>query len=141
MLKKDKNIGLLVLRITVGGLMIMHGISKLINGHNFVAGKLAEKGLPEFIAFGVHIGEVLAPLGLIVGLFTRVSSLIIAFTMLMSIYLVFGTNAFTLTKFGAFKAELNLFFMFSCIAIYFLGSGKYALSEVVFKSNSKYKNL
>lgn len=91
--------------------------------------------------FSYIIGEILAPLGLIVGLFTRTTSLIIAFTMLMSVYLVFGADAFMLTKFGAFKAELNLFFLFSCIAIYFLGAGKYALSEVVFKSNSRLKKL
>jgi putative oxidoreductase len=41
---------------------------------------LVEKGLPGFIAYGVLIGEVVAPI-LIIRVFTRPAALVLAFTM------------------------------------------------------------
>ena len=48
----------LLLRITVGFTMLFHGIAKF-NGIGFISGTLAGIGLPEIIANGVYIGEVL----------------------------------------------------------------------------------
>ena len=71
----------LILRVTVGGLMIFHGIHKLINGHGHVAASLQGAGLPEFIKYGVPVGEVLEPLLMILGVLVRPSAAIVAFTM------------------------------------------------------------
>jgi putative oxidoreductase len=53
--------GKLLLRLAVGGLMLFHGLHKLFGGVGFISGMLVEKGLPGFIAYGVLIGEVVAP--------------------------------------------------------------------------------
>ncbi len=48
--------GKLLLRLAVGGLMLFHGIHKLIDGVDGISGMLAAQGLPGFIAYGVLVG-------------------------------------------------------------------------------------
>lgn len=43
---RSNDCGLLVLRLTVGGLMLFHGIHKLTAGVGFIGGMLAQMGLP-----------------------------------------------------------------------------------------------
>ena len=49
--------GKLVLRLTLGVLMLFHGIAKLGNGGslNWIAGQLSDVGLPGFIAYAAEI--------------------------------------------------------------------------------------
>lgn len=124
---RNDDLGKLLLRVAAGGLMIPHGIHKLNHGHDFIAAKLAEAGLPEFFALGVPVGEVVAPFLMVIGLGTRISSLIVAFTMLMSIFLVFSNQIFSLNQNGGLVTELNLLFLVSCLAVFFLGAGKFAV--------------
>ncbi len=44
------DLGKLLLRLAVGGLMLFHGLHKLFGGVGFISGMLVEKGLPGFIA-------------------------------------------------------------------------------------------
>ena len=73
--------GKLLLRLAVGGLMLFHGLHKLIDGVDGISGMLVAKGLPGFIAYGVLVGEVVAPCLLILGVLTRPAALVLAFTM------------------------------------------------------------
>jgi len=61
----NDDLGKLLSRIGVGGLMLFHGIHKLIHGHDFIRSQLSAAGLPEFLALGVPVGEVLAPISII----------------------------------------------------------------------------
>lgn len=119
-----EDFGKLILRFLVGSMMLFHGMFKLIHGSEGIAAALQAKGLPSFISWGVPLGEVVAPILLLLGFATRGASLLIAFTMVMSVYLVLGTNAFALTTTGGPGGELNFFYFFSSLAIFFLGSGK-----------------
>lgn len=140
MTKLNPDIGKLILRLTGGGLMIFHGIHKLLNGHDFIKQVLGEAGLPETIWIGTPIGEVLAPICLILGIFTRTSAALISFTMFMSIYLVHGWSGLQLNPdYGSVNAELNLLYLFIGLSIYFLGSGKFAVSQILFPKNSGLK--
>lgn len=73
--------GKLVLRLAIGGLLLFHGIAKLKGGISWMAGPLGAFGLPAFIGYGVYIGEIVAPLLLIAGKWTRLAGLVIAFNM------------------------------------------------------------
>ncbi len=48
--------GKLLLRLAVGGLMLFHGLHKLLDGVGGISGMLVAKGLPGFIAYGVLVG-------------------------------------------------------------------------------------
>lgn len=124
------DVGKLILRVAVGVLMLFHGLSKLRHGVAWMAGPLSAHHLPSFLAYGVYVAEVVAPILLILGIFTRFAGGVIALEMVVAIYLVLGANAFTLDKqTGALKSELQFLYMLSGLAIAFLGSGRYALSK------------
>src|ERR1043166_4303042 len=122
--------GKLVLRLAIGVLLTFHGVSKLKHGVAWMAGPLAAHHLPVFIAYGVYVAEVVAPLLLIIGLFTRPAALVIAFEMVMALFLVVDGKAFLLDRqTGALASELQFLYMFGALAIACLGSGRYAVAK------------
>ncbi len=127
-MKKNLDTGLLILRLTLGILMFLHGIAKIVNGTSFIRGSLTEIGLPAFFGYGVYIGEILAPLMLIIGYRTRVAALIYVANCLVAMLMVHAGDIFTLTKHGGWGVELLGLYLFGALTLYFTGSGKYALS-------------
>jgi len=128
-MKKNNDLGLLILRITLGILMLLHGISKLSGGLEFIQSMLMEKGIPGFIGYGVLIGEVLAPLAIIVGYRTRIASIIFAINCLVAITLVHLNDLFTISKHGGWAVELIGLYLFVAVALFFTVAGKYAVSS------------
>jgi putative oxidoreductase len=121
--------GKLLLRLTVAVLLMLHGIAKLRSGIGWMEGLLSGFGLPAFIGYGVYVGELLAPLLLIVGKFTRLAGLVIAFNMLAAIVLAQRDKIAALNQGGGWAIELEMFFLLGGIVIFLLGSGRYALSR------------
>ena len=125
----NADLGKLILRLTLGGLLLFHGIAKLLNGIGFIEGQLASHGLPTILAYGVYIGEVIAPLMVILGYQTRIGALIIVFNMIVAIALVHGHQLLTLSSNGGWALELQGFFLFTALALIFLGPGRYKLKN------------
>ena len=82
----NSDLGALILRITVGGLLMLHGIHKVQVGLEEQMGLLAAKGIPTFFMYLVYISEIVAPVLIILGVFTRLSSAAIVGTMLVVLY-------------------------------------------------------
>ena len=127
----SEDIGKLVLRITLAILILLHGVSKLQNGIDFISGLVSGAGLPSAFAYLVYIGEVVAPLLVLIGLFTRPAALLIAINMIVAIVLVHMGELFTLTNSGGWALELQGMFLFTAIAISLLGPGRYSLDAKV----------
>ncbi len=125
---QNPDLAKLLLRLSLGILVLFHGIHKIIHGIAGVKAMVAVSILPDFFAYGVYVGELIAPIFIILGLYARVAAGIMAFTMLIAIYLTSGF-AITLSKFGGLSWELPLVYMIISIAIIFLGSGKYAVNS------------
>ena len=123
----SEDIGKLVLRITLAILILLHGVSKLQNGIDFISGLVSGAGLPSAFAYLVYIGEVVAPLLVLIGLFTRPAALLIAINMIVAIVLVHMGELFTFTNSGGWALELQGMFLFTAIAISLLGPGRYSL--------------
>lgn len=128
-MKKNSDLGLLILRLSLGILMLLHGIAKLEKGPEFIEGMLSEKGIPGFLAYGVYIGEILAPIALIIGFRTRLASIFYIITCITAIWLVHSDEIFTLGKHGGWAIELLGLYLFGALALFFTGSGKLALSS------------
>jgi putative oxidoreductase len=128
---RNDDFGKLLLRLTVGSLMLFHGVAKLLNPGSlkYIASQLAELGLPQFVAYGVFVGEVAAPLLVILGFYARVGGLLIAVNMVFAIVLVHTGELFTLTQNGGWALELQGLFLFGGLAILFLGSGGMAIKR------------
>jgi putative oxidoreductase len=123
--------GRLILRVCVGGLMLFHGVAKILHpgSLDFIGGMLNGYGLPTFLAYGVYIGEVLAPLMVIVGYQARVGGLLIAVNMLFALFLAHSGDFFSLSEHGGSAVELQLFYLLTAVAVVFLGSGRLAFKQ------------
>ncbi len=119
--------GKLLLRLAVGGLMLFHGLHKGIDGVGGIAGMLVAKGLPGFIAYGVLVGEVIAPILIILGILTRPAALVLAFTMVVAWLMVGTGKTFALDAVGAWAIESLVYFFVGALAVAFLGAGRYAV--------------
>ncbi|MDI9243753.1 DoxX family protein [Marinobacter sp. CHS3-4] len=126
---ENADLGKLIVRLTLGGLLLFHGIAKVFHGVGFIEGQLASHGLPTFLAYGVFIGELLAPLMVILGYQTRIGALIIVFNMLVAIALVHSGELLSLSQSGGWALELQGFFLFIAISVIFLGPGRYKLKN------------
>ena len=121
------DIGKLVLRVMLGGLLLFHGINKLQHGIGMVKSMVVGHGLPEVVAYGVYAGEILAPLLLILGINSRIWAGVIVVNMLMAIWLTNFKGMLTLGAHGAWGMEVVMFYLLSALAVALLGSGKYAI--------------
>ena len=128
MLPRNQNIGLLIFRLSIGILMLFHGIHKLINGISGIKGMLADKGAPEILAYGVHLGETFAPILIIIGFRTRLASIALVLVMLTAFGLAHLSDFFALSKSGAWAHELIGLYIFGGLGLFFTGGGKYAVS-------------
>ena len=127
---QTEDIGKLVLRLTLGILLLLHGVAKIFGGVGGISGMLQGIGLPGVLAYGVYIGEVLAPLLVIIGWFARIGALIIVVNMLTAIYLAHLNDIFTLAKGGGgWALEPQGFFLFTALAVALIGPGRFSARE------------
>ena len=120
--------GRLVLRLTVGLLILLHGISKIRGGPGFILDVVESAGLPDPFGYLVYVGEVAAPLLVVLGLWTRVAALVIAINMVVAILLVHTGQLLQLTAEGGWALELQGLYLAVPIAIALLGAGRYSLA-------------
>lgn len=127
---KSDNLGKLLLRLAVGGLMLFHGIFKLTHGISGLQGMVASRGWPGVVAYGVYIGEILAPILIIIGFRTRLAALVVAFEMVVAIWIAHAASIFVVKEAGgAWAIELEMFYLLASIALFFMGGGAYAVSK------------
>ena len=124
-----QSLAVLILRLGLGTMILLHGIAKILHPDtlNFIAGKLGQLGLPEILAYLVYVGEVAAPVMIILGYFNRLGAILIALNMVAAILLVHTAELFALTNHGGWALELQGMFLFAAIVVALLGTGKYAL--------------
>jgi putative oxidoreductase len=123
------DIGKLVLRLTLGILMLLHGIAKMRYGVSGIEGMVTGHGLPGFLAYGVFIGEVLAPLLVILGFYARIGGLLMAGNMVVAIALAHSSQLFSIGKSGGWELELQGFFLFTAIVVALIGPGKFGINR------------
>lgn len=123
------SIGILILRLSIGLMMLLHGIAKLMHGIAPIEEMVIGAGMPAFFAYGVYIGEVIAPLLIILGIATRASSLVFVINCLVAIFMVHSTQLTRLTQQGGWAIELLGLYLFGALALVFMGGGKFAISK------------
>jgi putative oxidoreductase len=122
--------GKLVLRIVLAVLILFHGVSKLIGGVGFISGMLVKAGLPGALGYLVYVGEVVAPLLVLVGVFTRLAALVVAINMIVALLLVHTKEFFTLSDTGGWALELQGMYLGTAVAVALLGAGRYSIGGI-----------
>jgi len=140
-LEKNKDIGIFVLRVTIGiAFAFIYGLPKIQGGPEFwamVGGAMGNVGISfghTFWGFMASLSEFGGGILLILGLFLRPVTLFMGFTMIMA----------TLTHFSMqdqwynVMNPLNMLAVFICLC--FFGAGKYSLDYLLFKRNKNSLN-
>tara|TARA_R110000772_G_scaffold84356_1_gene178113 strand:+ start:311 stop:682 length:372 start_codon:yes stop_codon:yes gene_type:complete len=117
------HIGLLLLRVSFSGLMLTHGIPKLMNlvqGNLEFSDPLGIGAVPSLIL--TVIGEVICPLLIIIGYKTRLAAIPAAITMAVAAFVIHGADPI-----GTKEKALLYFFAFVIIAL--TGPGKFSVDR------------
>lgn len=130
-----EDVGILIVRLIVGGLFLAHGAQKLFGwfrgaGLSGTAGWFESIDIKPgfFMALMVGIIELIGGLFLMIGLFAPFSAILLAVTMVCAIVKVHWRNGLWNTDNG-YEYNLVLFAVLAAIA--FIGAGKYAIDSLL----------
>jgi putative oxidoreductase len=125
---QNPDLARLLLRLSLGILILFHGIHKVIHGIGGIKSMMDATIFPSFFAYGVYVGELIAPIFIILGLYARVAAGVLAFNMFVAIYLAYGFSL-SLSKHGGVTWELPFVYFVMSILVVLLGSGKYSVNS------------
>lgn len=125
----NDSLGKLILRLTVGPLILLHGVHKMLHLESLdsIRKMLASINFPTAVAYGVFLGEVIGPLMIILGIYSRLGGLLVFGNMVFALVLAHRAQLFALTGNGGWALELQAFYLLCGLAILFLGSGRFAI--------------
>jgi len=124
----QEDFGKLVGRLGLGGLLLLHGVHKLLTGIAPIKAMVTSAHLPELVAYGVYLGEIAGPILVILGLFSRIGGALIAINMLAAILLAGMAGLFKLNEFGGYALELETFYLLGGLSVVLLGAGRFSLN-------------
>jgi putative oxidoreductase len=120
----------LALRIATGLVFFMHGWQKLQGGVPGVAGFLTSLSfpMPEVFAVLLITGEVVGGLALILGVWTRLASLVLVIIAVVALFTVHVANGFFISNGGI---EFILLLLVSAFTFFTWGGGKYSVDAKI----------
>jgi putative oxidoreductase len=118
---------LLILRLVLGITVLLHGIAKLPPPPAPIVDMLAKANLPSALAWGVYLGEIVAPILLIVGVWTRLAAIVIAINMVVAVLIAHAGDLFSLAPQGGYALELQAMFLFTAVALAMTGAGRFSV--------------
>lgn len=120
------DLGLLVLRVGVGGLMAFsHGLPKLLGFAQMSKSFANPLGVGPTLSLTLAIfGELVCGALLALGLFTRLAAAPFVFTMLVAAFVVHADDPFA-------KKEFALLFAIPGLALMLTGAGRLSLDQLV----------
>jgi len=124
------DIGLLLLRVTFGGLMLInHGWGKMMKFFGDDPIKFADPiGMGETASLALAVfAEVLCAVLIILGFLTRWATIPLITTMLVAIFIVHISDPFK-------KMEMAILYLIPYIVIWINGAGKYSVDALIKKS-------
>jgi putative oxidoreductase len=122
--------GKLLLRLGLGGLLLFHGVHKLLNGLGPIQTMLAAHNISDTVAYGVYLGELVAPVLIILGLFSRIGGLLIALDMVVAVLLARTADVLLLSPTtGAYALESEVLYLTAALSIALLGAGRFSLGD------------
>lgn len=123
------DVGILILRISVGIVMVAHGLPKIFWKREVFNKKWKkEYGFPLGSVILTGIVQVLGGLAIIVGFYTQISAFILALNMLVATYVSIWNHGEPFLSTPEGKGwDVNFLILAVLIALIFLGSGAWSL--------------
>ena len=123
------DIAKLVLRVTLGLLVLLHGLAKLNGGMGGIVGMVEARGFPGALGYGVLLGEVIGPLMLIAGFHARIGAVLVFLNMVVAVLLVHMGDLGRFGNTGGWALELQAMFLVAALALALLGPGRFSVNE------------
>lgn len=127
MVATRSDFGLLLMRVTLGGLVLLHGIAKITGGVVGIQRMLVAHELPAALAYGAYLGEVLGPLLLIIGWQARIGAALIAVNMVVALFLAHAGDWMKLDGSGGWAIELQAIYLLTAVGLLLTGPGRISL--------------
>ena len=123
-----KSFGLLILRLSIGTMLIHHGYEKTADIQNFADAFVRPIGFPFPIisSYIAAYAEIYGSWLVIAGLFTRFAALSIVGTIGVAIY-----HAIVTAGFNIYLLELLVLYMGGALCILLLGAGNFSLDKTL----------
>ena len=130
-LEKLKPLALLLLRLGLGIIFIFHGYPKLFTQAQHWAEMFAKMGFPAYFAYISGVIEFFGGVLLMLGLFTRIASLLLAIEMAVALVKVHGivSNPMAVENY-----QFPLALTVGAFALAALGAGLLSLDHAIFAS-------
>lgn len=112
--------GLFILRVVLGVIFLVPGWEKLADMAGTVS-SFSGFGIPVFVSYLVAVGEFVAGIAMILGIFTRPAAYVITLIMVGALYLV------KIPQGGLAAGEFQLLIMAAALCIAYTGPGRWAL--------------
>lgn len=116
-----QSVGILIFRVTIAIMMISHGLPKLMGFVEKLDTFRDPLGIGRALSLsGAILGEVIGPVFIILGWYTRIATIPMIFTMAVAGFIVHAPDAYAIK-------EKALLFMLCGLIILITGPGKYSL--------------
>lgn len=130
---------LIILRIWLGIAFIMHGLPGIFSA-DYMAGhigmlELYGIPLPEFTAYLSKGGELIGGVLMLLGLFTRMSAIVIMINMMVATFIALRGDIF-----GDFQAEMSFTYLLIALVIFFKGPTDFSIDNWM-KQRSSIKEM
>ncbi|MDR0140054.1 DoxX family protein [Metabacillus idriensis] len=127
-MKKNAELGGLVVRITLGIIFFVHGLAKFQGGIEHTAGFFDSIGIPGFLAYPIAVIETAGGILLILGLGTRIVAALFGLIMLGAIFTAKLGSEFI----GGYELDAALLAMSAFLVL--SGSKFLSLEQLMFKN-------
>ena len=127
-----REIAYLLLRVVTGGILLMHGWTKVNTGFAGIAGYMSRNGLVpgEFFAGAAMFLETVGAACIVLGLFTRFFAAALAIEMAIALIVIHWSKGFGVGQ-GGYEYVLLLGIVLFAIAI--RGGGRYSVDRFIGK--------
>jgi len=135
----DGGISATIIRITLGIVMMPHGIGMMFGIFGFpgvrpmMAGSREQIGIPPSLVLFAALAEFIGPVGLILGFLTRLAALSIAVTMIGAAWVHRG-GGFFMNWFGATKDEgfeYHMLALAMAVSLIITGAGAWSIDRMI----------
>jgi putative oxidoreductase len=123
-------VGLLALRLTLGIIFFSHGYPKLAHQGAGMQGFFVQHGLPGNFVYIAGVLEVFGGILLVLGLFTRGATLLLAIEMGVAIWKVHSSSGYL----AVHEYEFPLTLLTACFALATVGAGTISLDYPLFEN-------
>jgi putative oxidoreductase len=126
-LERLQPLALVIMRLSLGAIMVVHGAHKVFGGLHHHAEFVASLGLPAWTGYVSSFTEFLGGIFLLAGFFTRAAALAICLDLCVAIWKVHLHNGLT----GDHGYEFPLAAATLAFALIFFGAGPIAIDHIL----------